>query len=93
MPIRRADRSGPASRRWITPLLTLLALCGLILLGTLLWREYKAHQEVPGAQHLRHAARDHAARRPVRDRKDQHRHLQENQTLRRPHHLAVGAAR
>ncbi|HTU21060.1 MAG TPA: trypsin-like peptidase domain-containing protein [Gemmataceae bacterium] len=30
---------------WLTPLLTLLTLCGLILLGTLVWREYKAHQE------------------------------------------------
>ncbi|HTU89381.1 MAG TPA: trypsin-like peptidase domain-containing protein [Gemmataceae bacterium] len=30
---------------WLTPLLTVLLLSGLLLLGTLLWREYKAHQE------------------------------------------------
>jgi S1-C subfamily serine protease len=42
-PPRRPQRSSVSP--WITPLLTLLALCGLIFLGTLLWREYKAHQE------------------------------------------------
>lgn len=35
----------PSASPWLTPLLTMLALCGLILAGTLLWREYKTHQE------------------------------------------------
>lgn len=42
-PSRRPQR--PTGSPWLTPLLTLLLLCGLLLLGTLLWREYKAHQE------------------------------------------------
>jgi S1-C subfamily serine protease len=40
----RPSRHTPVSA-WLTPLLTVLALCGLLILGTLLWREYKAHQE------------------------------------------------
>ncbi|MGH7174063.1 MAG: S1C family serine protease [Gemmataceae bacterium] len=42
-PPRRPQRASVSP--WLTPLLTLLALCGLLILGTLLWREYKAHQE------------------------------------------------
>src|SRR6185437_16893532 len=42
---------------------------------------------IASTQPLWHAAPHHAARRPVRVRANQHRHLQENQTLRRPHHL------
>lgn len=38
------SRQRPVSLR-IAPLLTVLFLCGLMLLGTTLWREYKAHQE------------------------------------------------
>ncbi len=38
------SRQSPASP-WITPLLAVLALCSLFLLGTMLWHEYKAHQE------------------------------------------------
>jgi S1-C subfamily serine protease len=30
---------------WLTPTMTVLVLCGLLVLGMLLWREYKEHQE------------------------------------------------
>jgi S1-C subfamily serine protease len=40
----RGPRQRPASP-WTAPLLTVLVLCGLFVLGTMLWREYKAHQE------------------------------------------------
>jgi S1-C subfamily serine protease len=42
-PPRQPQR--PSVSPWTAPLLTVLALCGLLLLGTMLWREYKAHQE------------------------------------------------
>ena len=35
----------PSGTPWITPLLTVLVLCGLLILGTLLWSEYRAHRE------------------------------------------------
>jgi S1-C subfamily serine protease len=41
-PQPRTHRSPSA---WITPLLTVLVLCGLLILGTLLWSEYRAHKE------------------------------------------------
>jgi S1-C subfamily serine protease len=40
----------PSVSPWLMPLLTLLTLCGLVLLGTWLWREYKAHQESEAAR-------------------------------------------
>ena len=40
---RRSQRS--IVPPWLTPLLTVLLLSGLLLLGTLLWREYRAYQE------------------------------------------------
>ena len=90
-PQRRPQRSSVS--RWITPLLTLLALCGLIILGTLLWREYKAHQEAQ-------APTSTARRAPITPRGDLSEIEKTNiaiykksQTLRRPHHLAVGPAR
>jgi S1-C subfamily serine protease len=39
------ERSRRAVSLWIIPVLTVLALCALLFLGTMLWREYKAHQE------------------------------------------------
>jgi S1-C subfamily serine protease len=39
------NRKPPTASSWITPLLTLMALCGLLILGTLLWREYRAHRD------------------------------------------------
>jgi S1-C subfamily serine protease len=39
------ERSRRSASPWIIPLLTVLALCALLFLGTMLWREYKAHQE------------------------------------------------
>jgi S1-C subfamily serine protease len=39
------DRTSRPSSPWLTPLLTLMALCGLLILGTLLWKEYRAHKE------------------------------------------------
>jgi S1-C subfamily serine protease len=35
----------PAAPSWVTPLLTVLVLCGLLILGTLLWSEYRAHRD------------------------------------------------
>jgi S1-C subfamily serine protease len=43
-PYPHARSPRPASP-WLTPLLTVLALCGLLILGTLLWSEYRAHKE------------------------------------------------
>jgi S1-C subfamily serine protease len=45
-PPRRPQQ--PRFSPWLTTLLTLLTLCVLLLVGTLLWREYKAHQEADG---------------------------------------------
>jgi S1-C subfamily serine protease len=42
-PSRRPRRSSVSP--WLTPLLTLVALCALLFLGFLLWSEYKAHRE------------------------------------------------
>jgi S1-C subfamily serine protease len=42
-PPRRPRRSTVSP--WLTPLLTFVVVCGLLLLGTLLWRAYKLHQE------------------------------------------------
>lgn len=41
-PPRRPQRSSASP--WLTPLLTLMALCGLVILGTLLWSEYRAYR-------------------------------------------------
>src|SRR5579871_469254 len=40
-PVRQSPRS--ALSPWITPLLSVLAVCALVFLGMMLWREYKAH--------------------------------------------------
>ncbi|MHB1425483.1 MAG: S1C family serine protease [Gemmataceae bacterium] len=40
----RGPRQRPVSP-WLTPTMTVLVLCGLLILGMLLWREYKEHQE------------------------------------------------
>jgi S1-C subfamily serine protease len=43
------NRPRPQTSPWLTPLLTLMVLCGLFILGTLLWREYRAHKEAQAA--------------------------------------------
>src|SRR5579875_689107 len=42
-PPRQAQR--PSLSPWLTPLVTFLVLCSLLILGVLLWSEYRAYRE------------------------------------------------
>ncbi len=42
-PSRRPQR--PSASPWLTPLVTILTLFGLVIVGMLLWTEYKAHRQ------------------------------------------------